>query len=199
MSYTALLNDVALLNDAVLPDDAVPLDVAALPGVVVLPGVAVLSGVVVLSDISSMNGIIRRAPVTCAANVSPCATILDMSPKHVEEMYDAVIVGAGAAGLSAALGLMHSPDIEQLKESGIEPKVLVISNCSRCARTPVQRRAASRRVWAMWNRTIGIGITTTPSRAATGWSIRMRPSCSPSTPADRDQPGAYGRGVLPHR
>ena len=50
-----------------------------------------------------------------------------MSPKHVEEMYDAVIVGAGAAGLSAALGLMHSPDIEQLKESGIEPKVLVIS------------------------------------------------------------------------
>ena len=127
MSYTALLNDVALLNDAVLPDDAVPLDVAALPGVVVLPGVAVLSGVVVLSDISSMNGIIRRAPVTCAANVSPCATILDMSPKHVEEMYDAVIVGAGAAGLSAALGLMHSPDIEQLKESGIEPKVLVIS------------------------------------------------------------------------
>ena len=121
MSYTALLNDVALLNDAVLPDDAVPLDVAALPDVVVLPGVAVLS------DISSMNGIIRRAPVTCAANVSPCATILDMSPKHVEEMYDAVIVGAGAAGLSSALGLMHSPDIEQLKESGIEPKVLVIS------------------------------------------------------------------------
>ena len=56
MSYTALLNDVALLNDAVLPDDAVPLDVAALPDVVVLPGVAVLS------DISSMNGIIRRAP-----------------------------------------------------------------------------------------------------------------------------------------
>lgn len=50
-----------------------------------------------------------------------------MSPKHVEEMYDAVIVGAGAAGLSAALGLMHSPDVEQLKESGIEPKVLVIS------------------------------------------------------------------------
>ena len=83
MSYTALLNDVALLDDAVLPDDAVPLDVAALPGVVVL------------SDISSMNGIIRRAPVTCAANVSPCATILDMSPKHEEEMYDAVIVGAG--------------------------------------------------------------------------------------------------------
>lgn len=116
MSYTALLNDVALLDDAVLPDDAVPLDVAALPDVVVLPGVAVLS------DIFSMNGIIRRAPVTCAANVSPCATILDMSPKHVEEMYDAVIVGAGAAGLSAALGLMHSPDIEQLKESGIEPK-----------------------------------------------------------------------------
>lgn len=50
-----------------------------------------------------------------------------MSPKHVEEMYDAVIVGAGAAGLSAALGMLHSPDIERLKDSGIDPKVLVIS------------------------------------------------------------------------
>lgn len=33
-----------------------------------------------------------------------------MSPKHVEAMYDVVIVGAGAAGLSAALGLAHSPN-----------------------------------------------------------------------------------------
>ena len=49
-----------------------------------------------------MNGIIRRAPVTCAANVSPCATILDMSPKHVEEMYDAVIVGAGRPPVGGA-------------------------------------------------------------------------------------------------
>ena len=30
-----------------------------------------------------------------------------MSPKHVEQMYDALIVGAGAAGLSAALGLLR--------------------------------------------------------------------------------------------
>ena len=50
-----------------------------------------------------------------------------MSPKHLEDMYDAVIVGAGAAGLSAALGLLRSPELEGMKASGIEPKILVIS------------------------------------------------------------------------
>ncbi|MBM6700156.1 FAD-binding protein [Bifidobacterium pullorum subsp. saeculare] len=50
-----------------------------------------------------------------------------MSPKHLEEMYDAVIVGAGAAGLSAALGLLRSPAMAELKANGTEPKVLVIS------------------------------------------------------------------------
>ena len=39
-----------------------------------------------------------------------------MSPKRLEDMYDAVIVGAGAAGLSAALGLLRSPEITELKE-----------------------------------------------------------------------------------
>ncbi|PLS26216.1 succinate dehydrogenase [Bifidobacterium parmae] len=42
-------------------------------------------------------------------------------------MYDAVIVGAGAAGLSAALGLLRSPEIRQMKERGIDPKILVVS------------------------------------------------------------------------
>ena len=50
-----------------------------------------------------------------------------MSPKRLEDMYDAVIVGAGAAGLSAALGLLRSPDIEQLKAQGGEPRILVVS------------------------------------------------------------------------
>ncbi|MDB6508259.1 FAD-binding protein [Bifidobacterium pseudocatenulatum] len=50
-----------------------------------------------------------------------------MSPKHVEDMYDAVIVGAGAAGLSAALGMLRSEQMQALKEVGIEPNILVIS------------------------------------------------------------------------
>ncbi|PLS25679.1 FAD-binding protein [Bifidobacterium imperatoris] len=50
-----------------------------------------------------------------------------MSPKRLEDMYDAVIVGAGAAGLSAVLGLLRSPEITELKEQGIEPKILVVS------------------------------------------------------------------------
>ncbi|MBT1161599.1 MULTISPECIES: FAD-binding protein [Bifidobacterium] len=50
-----------------------------------------------------------------------------MSPKHIEDMYDAVIVGAGAAGLSAALGALRSDHIRSLREAGIEPKILVIS------------------------------------------------------------------------
>lgn len=50
-----------------------------------------------------------------------------MSPKHVEDMYDAVIVGAGAAGLSAALGMLRSERMQELKKAGIEPNILVIS------------------------------------------------------------------------
>ncbi|NMM99464.1 succinate dehydrogenase or fumarate reductase, flavoprotein subunit [Bifidobacterium sp. DSM 109958] len=42
-------------------------------------------------------------------------------------MYDAVIVGAGAAGLSAALGLLRSDRIRELKEQGLDPRILVIS------------------------------------------------------------------------
>ena len=50
-----------------------------------------------------------------------------MTPKHIEEQYDAVIVGAGAAGLSAALGFYRSEAMRDMRASGVEPKVLVIS------------------------------------------------------------------------
>ena len=50
-----------------------------------------------------------------------------MSPKRLEDMYDAVIVGAGAAGLSAALGMLRSERMRQMRADGIEPNVLVIS------------------------------------------------------------------------
>lgn len=42
-------------------------------------------------------------------------------------MYDAVIVGAGAAGLSAALGLLRSETVKEMKANGQKPKILVIS------------------------------------------------------------------------
>ena len=42
-------------------------------------------------------------------------------------MYDAVIVGAGAAGLSAALGLLRSDEVREMRENGREPNILVIS------------------------------------------------------------------------
>ncbi|WP_043166591.1 FAD-binding protein [Bifidobacterium callitrichos] len=50
-----------------------------------------------------------------------------MSPKQLEEMYDAVIVGAGAAGLSAALGLLCSPAVARMRREGVEPRILVVS------------------------------------------------------------------------
>ncbi|EFA23448.1 FAD-binding protein [Bifidobacterium gallicum] len=50
-----------------------------------------------------------------------------MSPKQVEQMYDAIIVGAGAAGLSAALAFTRSDQAAELQAQGLEPQVLVIS------------------------------------------------------------------------
>lgn len=47
--------------------------------------------------------------------------------KIVSSNYDAVIIGAGGAGLSAALGLVRSNAYEQLSQSGKKPSILVIS------------------------------------------------------------------------
>ena len=82
-----------------------------------------------------------------------------MSPKHVEDMYDAVIVGAGAAGLSAALGMLRSERMRQMRADGIEPNVLVISKLQ-----PLRSHTGSAEG----------GI------AATGLSTRMRRSCLPN-------------------
>ena len=69
-------------------------------------------------------------------------------------MYDAVIVGAGGAGLSAALGFYRSQEVADLRDRGIEPKVLVISKLQ-----PLRSHTGSA---ATWNPTNGNGITTTP-------------------------------------
>ncbi|MCO6557901.1 MAG: FAD-binding protein [Bifidobacterium sp.] len=50
-----------------------------------------------------------------------------MSPEQVEDMYDAVIIGAGAAGLSAALGILRSDKGKEMKAESHSPKLLVIS------------------------------------------------------------------------
>ncbi|KFF30872.1 FAD-binding protein [Bifidobacterium bombi] len=49
-----------------------------------------------------------------------------MSEITVNDKYDAVIVGAGAAGLSAALAISHSTQFERLREQGKEPRILVL-------------------------------------------------------------------------
>lgn len=111
--------------------------------------------------------------------VTPCAKIVAMSPKHVEDMYDAVIVGAGAAGLSAALGMLRSEQMQALKEAGIEPNILVISKLQ-----PLRSHTGS----AEGGIAASLGnvekddwhcTTSTRSKAAIGSSTRTRPNCSP--------------------
>lgn len=50
-----------------------------------------------------------------------------MSPNTIEEHYDAIIVGAGAAGLSAALAFTRSEAVDQARREGHDPRVLVVS------------------------------------------------------------------------
>ena len=55
-----------------------------------------------------------------------CDSINGMNPQKVRSRYDAVIVGAGAAGLSTALGLYRALESNR-SESSLSPKVLVVS------------------------------------------------------------------------
>ena len=71
-----------------------------------------------------------------------CARIESMSPKRLEDMYDAVIVGAGAAGLSAALGLLRSPKSPNSRNKAWTRRSLWSPNYSRCVRTPVRLKEA---------------------------------------------------------
>ena len=43
-----------------------------------------------------------------------------------QSSYDVVIIGAGAAGLPAALGLVKSEEYKTLRSQGKQPKILVI-------------------------------------------------------------------------
>lgn len=50
-----------------------------------------------------------------------------MSTREVHKHYDVMVIGAGAAGLSAVLGLLRSEAYQQSAELGYAPSVLVIS------------------------------------------------------------------------
>ena len=69
----------------------------------------------------------------------------------VDHTYDVVVVGAGGAGLRATLGM---------GAAGL--KTACITRSSRPAAIPWRPRAESARRWAIWARTIGAGICTTP-------------------------------------
>lgn len=50
-----------------------------------------------------------------------------MSSIAVQQHYDSIIIGAGAAGLSAVLALVRSPEYQRMREHGETPSILVIS------------------------------------------------------------------------
>lgn len=60
-------------------------------------------------------------------NNSSQVRIINQSQAKASEQYDAIIIGAGAAGLSAALGLVKSSQYAEMKNSGKTPSIIVIS------------------------------------------------------------------------
>ena len=60
-------------------------------------------------------------------NNSSQVKIINQSQAKASEQYDAIIIGAGAAGLSAALGLVKSSQYAEMKNSGKTPSIIVIS------------------------------------------------------------------------
>lgn len=81
-----------------------------------------------------------------------------MSPKHVEDMHDAVIVGAGAAGLSAALGMLQRADAPDAGGRHRTERPGDIQTAAAAFAHRSSRKAALRPALATWRKTIGIGI-----------------------------------------
>lgn len=69
---------------------------------------------------------VRKATEYSLTNSPLCSHNTAASPAS-DEHYDAIIVGAGAAGLSAALGLVKSPAYDAIRKQGKSPSIVVIS------------------------------------------------------------------------
>ena len=80
----------------------------------------------------------------------------------IDHEYDCVVVGAGGAGLRAAVGLT---------QAGF--KTACISKLFPTRSTPLPLRVVSTLRWVTCTQIIGSGTCTTPSRAQTGWVTRM--------------------------
>ena len=79
--------------------------------------------------------------------------------------FDVVIVGAGGAGLMAAMQLAHNSSIAVIS------KLYPTRSHTGAAQGGVARR------WATRKKTTGSGTCSTPSRVATTWWIRTPPRC----------------------
>ena len=77
-----------------------------------------------------------------------------------------------------------------MRADGIEPNVLVISKLQPLRSHTGSAEGGIAASLATWRKTIGIGITMTQSKAATGLSTRMRRSCLPNRLLHCDRAGA---------
>ena len=106
----------------------------------------------------------------------------------VDHTYDAVVVGAGGAGLRAAFGLVQHGfktavitklfPTRYLKRG--TPKdnqsnqfwQMLMTMCQLAGHIQSPLKVVSTQLWATWSPTTGAGTCTTPSRGPTGSEIR---------------------------